>query len=105
VGSHVLHYAPEGRPYGALAPADGGEWRLYDLARDPEEREDLAARDPERARALREELLRRIGELEARRAPRPATGGDAATQEMLRGLGYIGDEKDEPSRIRSGEPH
>ena len=91
-GSQVLHYAPEGRAFGAEASEAGGQCRLFDLASDPEERVDLAGREPERVHELREELLRRIEELEARRATPAVSGGDPATMEMLRGLGYVGDE-------------
>ena len=93
-GSEVLHYAPEGRAFGAEAPEEGGQCRLFDLAKDPQEHVDLAGREPERVRALREDLLRRIQELEARRATPAVSGGDPATIEMLRGLGYLGGEKE-----------
>jgi len=87
-GGDVLHYAPAGRPWGASAPPEGGELRLYDAAADPGEQRDRSASEPERAEALREELLRRLAELEERRVE---SGGfaDEATLAMLRQLGYV----------------
>jgi arylsulfatase A-like enzyme len=90
-GAQVLHYAPEGRDWGATQPAAGGQVRLYDLRNDPDEREDLSAREPERALELKDALLQRIRELEARR-PRAVQGSDPATLELLRGIGYVGEE-------------
>jgi len=92
---------------------DGGErLELYDLAEDPEERNDLAATQPARTRALRARLLVRLAELgiepavqgrlprtDCRRGDRsgcdfpplhsprmPAVSDE--TREKLRGLGY-----------------
>lgn len=90
-GSEVLLWAPEAAPWGVPIPGPG-ELRLYDLASDPEERRDLAASEPARAEALRAELERRLERLEQRRV---ATGAlpDAGTLDLLRGLGYIGDDE------------
>jgi len=87
-GSTVLHYAPDGRAWGTMSPAKG-DVRLYDLAADPAEQDDLSARDPARTQALRDELVQRLAELEERRV---ASGGfaDEATLETLRALGYVG---------------
>jgi arylsulfatase A-like enzyme len=86
-GSSVLHFAPQGAPWGAPPSSGEGEVRLYDLARDPREEHDLAPLEPERTRSLRDELLRRLAGLEALRVER---GGapDEGTLEVLRGLGY-----------------
>jgi arylsulfatase A-like enzyme len=89
-GDYVLHYAPRGSDWGVRRPDPEGQWRLYDLSSDPEERVDLAGQDAERALALRDELRRRVGELEARRRTPTIEAGDA-TLEMLRAIGYIGD--------------
>jgi len=63
--------------------------RLFDVGRDPLEREDLAARMPERAAALArhlEALLERHPRIAAR--ARGRTVQDAVTLEELRALGY-----------------
>ena len=75
------------------APPDAHE--LYDLARDPREQRDLAAREPARVHALAAELERWVEELEAsgRRLgawAEPATEPHPAhQQEALRALGYL----------------
>ena len=101
-GTSVLHFAPRGAPYGT-PPSDGeGQLRLYDLAHDPEERTDLAPAQPERARALRARLLALLEALESRRTE---TGGavDPATLDVLRGLGYTGDEDRASEQGAEGE--
>lgn len=67
----------------------GGEHRLFDVVADPDESDDLAGRRPERARNLQARLDDYIASL-----PPPLEAGapravDAATEEALRGLGYI----------------
>lgn len=89
---HVLHLAPRGTPWGVSETAPGeGEWRLFDLSRDPQERLDLTQREPEIAAELREALRTKLAELEARRTA-PAVPAGTATLEHLRALGYVGDE-------------
>jgi arylsulfatase A-like enzyme len=88
LGTSVLHYAPEAAPWGGTQPGPG-EIRLYDLARDPDEREDLAAHEPERARVLREALLEHLARLEQRRTT-TALPPDPGTLERMRALGYVG---------------
>lgn len=93
-GDLVLHWAPEGSDWGIREPAPGGQWRLYDLSRDPHETRDISGEEPERARAMRdtiEELVQRLEQ--ARRAPRIEAGEE--TMDMLRGLGYVGDEDED----------
>lgn len=69
---------------------DGDRFELYDTVADPGEREDLAARAPERVaelRALLEAHERRAHPDAVERAPeRPL---DAETEEQLRALGYL----------------
>jgi tetratricopeptide (TPR) repeat protein len=63
---------------------------LYDLARDPGEREDLALRDGERAgtmEAALDRLLERLAEGASPAGPAPV---DAETAERLAALGYLG---------------
>jgi arylsulfatase A-like enzyme len=90
-GDWVLHWAPEGLPWGVKKQdpnAVPGERRLYDLAHDPLEREDLSAREPERADAMQARLQTMIEELKARRTT-PALEAGAATIELLRDVGYM----------------
>ncbi len=86
-GRWVLHWAPEAGDWGAEEPTPGGQWRLYDVERDPDELVDLAALEPERAEEMLAELRRRLEELTARRSS-PAIGG-AGTRELLEGIGYL----------------
>src|SRR5437867_3815499 len=62
---HFPHYTNQGgRPAGAVREGDwklvehydAGRVELYNLARDPAETEDLSAREPTRAAALKERL-------------------------------------------------
>jgi arylsulfatase A-like enzyme len=61
-------------------------WELYDLARDPGEHHDLAAREPERSAELRELLATRLGD-GSPAAHRVEPSADE--MEQLRALGYI----------------
>ncbi|HET7291943.1 MAG TPA: sulfatase-like hydrolase/transferase [Vicinamibacteria bacterium] len=63
---------------------------LYDVQRDPGERDDLAATEPRQVEVLRgalEELLARLGSGKAVAAPQAM---DAETSERLQALGYVG---------------
>jgi arylsulfatase A-like enzyme len=67
----------------------GGDHRLFDLVADPDETVDLAERRPEQAQSMRARLDDYLARL-----PAPSEGGeprqvDAATEEALRGLGYL----------------
>ena len=93
---HVLHCYPRGERMGRAlrtathrlvewkvpgAPADTAELELYDLAADPDETVNLAAKDPARAAALRETLVSSYPEsrppLRVRRGPgNPRAGGE-----------------------------
>ncbi len=88
----VLHTAPSGGPWRG-EPTPGGEWRLYDLERDPNEHEDLAGREAPRAKAMLDELRGRLVELSAR-APDRVFGGSGSTRALLERVGYVeaGDE-------------
>ena len=69
-----------------------GRIELYDLALDPHERTDLSARDPERVRALREELRRfRAGS----RGSESMNGPTEEERRRLDAMGYGGDGDDE----------
>ncbi len=85
----VLHFAPQGTPWGKRTKDGKGEMRLYDLALDPDEQTDLASLEPARAQALLDELLLRLAGFEERRVE---TGGvvDEGTLDLLRELGYVG---------------
>jgi arylsulfatase A-like enzyme len=96
-GSHVLHWAPEGLPWGVKRGSSGvvpGERRLFDLAEDPLEQRDLAVEDPERADLLQARLQALIDALEDRRST-PALEAGSATLEMLRDVGYLDGVDDE----------
>jgi arylsulfatase A-like enzyme len=73
-----------------------GDRLLFDVARDPAERDDASAREPERAARLREEVTRWI-----ERLPEPAlthaapTEVDAETRRALESLGYLEGEANE----------
>jgi arylsulfatase A-like enzyme len=88
-GAQVLHFAPAAAPWGGTQPGPG-ELRLYDLARDPQESTDVAARESERARAMKDELMRRLSVLRKRRVTIETTP-DPGTIERLQGLGYNGE--------------
>ena len=90
-GDHVLHFAPQGRAWGVAESGSGGERRLYDLATDPREERDLAARAPQLADELQALLEERTAELRARRTTNVVPAGEA-TLEYLRQIGYIGEE-------------
>jgi arylsulfatase A-like enzyme len=66
-----------------------GDHLLFDVVADPTESSDLSRRHPERARSMHARLEDYIASL-----PAPQQGGaprevDAATEEALRGLGYV----------------
>jgi len=69
-----------------------GRLELYDLSLDPQETTDLSARDPERVRALREELRRfRAGA----RASESMSGPTEEERRRLDAMGYGGNGDDE----------
>ncbi|MEM7305629.1 MAG: sulfatase [Planctomycetota bacterium] len=86
----VLLYAPDGKPWSASDPTPEGDWVLYDLGADHDERRNLAAEQPSIADALRERLIRLDTQLEERRSAPTVEAGDSTLQ-MLRDIGYLGD--------------
>jgi arylsulfatase A-like enzyme len=62
---------------------------LYDLARDPRERDDLAQRDPLRAAAFREALYRFMLDTAGGAAAGPGRPPSPEELEQLRALGYV----------------
>ena len=87
-GRWALHWAPAGLPYRTPNGVDPGhgQWRLYDLASDPEQRVDVAVQHPgECAR-----LIERIREWRAsQRSSGSRFGAGAATRSLLEGIGYV----------------
>jgi len=66
-----------------------GKHALYDLARDPDERENLVGRETERARRMAGLLDKYLASLPRPGAAGPARELDAATREALKALGYV----------------
>jgi arylsulfatase A-like enzyme len=95
-GDWVLHWCPEGRDWDAPArdAPEGGQWRLFDVGADPQQRHDLAAEQPEKVERLRELILRRRRGLTAERPKRKQRAG-AQTMALLEGAGYTGGAGDE----------
>jgi len=87
----VLHFAPQGSDWGVDEPDEGGQWRLFDVARDRAERADLAAERPDAGDELRELLLEALERQSSRRAG-SGVEADAATLDLLREIGYLGDD-------------
>lgn len=67
-----------------------GSHELYDLGADPEERENLAARDADQANRLHERLEAWVRAMEERSVRSGDAAYDDETLERLRGLGYVG---------------
>ena len=82
-------YALTDGRYKFLLDVRRGAQELYDLERDPHEREDLGAREPLRLAALREALYRFILDRAGGSAEAPAPPLSAEEREQLRALGYI----------------
>lgn len=66
-----------------------GAQELYDLTRDPRERDDLAERDPLRAAAFREALYRFMLDTAGGAAAPPAPALSPEEREQLKALGYV----------------
>ena len=80
-----------GARYKLILDESTGRYELYDLKRDPLERDDLAARSPALLGALRPILKAHI-QVAREKALSPETMElDAAEIELLRGLGYVED--------------
>ena len=79
-----------------IEDVSNGRYRLYDLARDPRERTDLAPASPERVAALASALEALVAEAVARGARYPKDAAVQHTPEELQhldDLGYGGDEE------------
>lgn len=89
-GRWVLHHAPTGTDFRVPAEEAGpeGQWRLYDLERDPWEQRDLAAREPAVARRLVELVREDLARQRAARASEVRLGGGSGTLELLDDIGY-----------------
>ncbi len=74
-----------------LIRTEGGVWRLFDLARDPGERSNLMGVEPERARAMLEEISthRRRWQRSALDFAPGHERVDSETESELRALGYL----------------
>ncbi len=90
-GRWLLHWAPEAGEFGASDPTPGGLRRLYDLGADPAAREDVAAREGERAARMLETLQRALEEDRANRSTTSIPSG-AGTQNLLDNIGYTDSE-------------
>ncbi|MFT5050535.1 MAG: arylsulfatase A-like enzyme [Chlamydiales bacterium] len=90
----VLHYSPDAIPWGAPAGTSPGigEMRLYQLADDPDQLRDRALQEPARAQAMRDLILDHQRELSSRAPKRRAQEAGDSMLEVLRGMGYAGDE-------------
>lgn len=73
-----------------IVDARSGERLLFDLARDPLEREDLAAREPARVEALAAVLERELERAAAAALDETTGAGDPEAEKALRALGYFG---------------
>ena len=97
-GDFVLHWAPTGLAWEAPKGTDPGDGmaRLYHRGDDPLQERDLSAERPrvlERLRALIQRRLATDHRRAAARGARPGRAG-ASTMEMLRAVGYAGEEED-----------
>ncbi len=63
--------------------------RMYDLAGDPREEDDVSAQHPQIVQELRRELHRRFDELARAAGPQPENRKGQLDQERLRALGYV----------------
>jgi arylsulfatase A-like enzyme len=70
---------------------DRARVELFDVSRDPGERADLSAQEPERVAQLKEELESRFRALESRALPTSRNVLDQLDQDRLRALGYADD--------------
>jgi arylsulfatase A-like enzyme len=75
--------ANPGNPRG-LAPEE-----LYEVARDPGERQEVLGKSPAQAEMMRAELGKSVVEARAHAGASEQAGTDAATHERLRALGYV----------------
>lgn len=76
-------------PHKAIVDLEAGTLLLYDIARDPGERDDIAARNPDLADELASALRLRVTEAALARSEGPGVTLDDKTVRDLRALGYI----------------
>jgi hypothetical protein len=100
-GGWSLHWAPRGGPFHA-EPGPLGDLRLFCDDRDGAQKQDLSDQETERAERMRLTLLERI---ESQQATRPEPAGEVGpgTLEMLKKLGYWGDDQDGSAAESRGE--
>ena len=68
---------------------DEDRTELYDLRADPDEREDVAESEPDRAASMREELVEHLAVVRETNEALPEIGMDAETERRLKDLGYL----------------
>ncbi len=100
-GDWVLHFAPSGRPWGAAWESDPGEGqvRLFNLAADPRQTIDRSRDEPALALELRRQIVAHIQHAGESR-PARVLGAGSSTLEMLREIGYVGDDSAGDPRSR-----
>ncbi|MDP6540322.1 MAG: hypothetical protein QF410_12345, partial [Planctomycetota bacterium] len=74
---------------------EGGDRRLFHLAEDPGQLHDVAEQHPERVEVLQALLLEHLRRAH-RRKPRYTVGSGGRTEQMLRDIGYIDRDEEEP---------
>jgi hypothetical protein len=74
---------------GAYKYIDAPRPELYNLEKDPDEKNDIIPSDPAQARALRAEMTKLMSRY-APRNPLPASGTNPQTERLLASLGYLG---------------
>ena len=83
-----LHVARDGR-YKLVWEGDTDSVRLFDLAVDPDETQDLSAAKPELARELRLQLLAHLQSVSARALSKDTAPLTKEVRERLKSLGYL----------------
>ena len=93
-GDWVLHFAPDGGPWGTdaderlLLKTLDGKVRLFDLVNDPLEKNDLADMEPERVKTLLRLIQERLAASEERAIEGTLASGEG-TVDMLKAIGYL----------------
>ncbi len=100
-GDWVLHFAPSGRPWGAPWESDpgAGQVRLFNVRADPRQTQDRSADEPALALELRQRIVEHIQRAGEGR-PARVLGAGSSTLEMLREIGYVGDDSSGDPRSR-----
>lgn len=93
-GDWVLHFAPDGGPWGTsleqrqAQDSLDSKVRLFNVREDPREQNDLAASEPARVATLLRLIQRRLAESSARALPDTLASGEG-TMDMLKAIGYL----------------